>query len=243
MTWKEVLKARGDVEIHQTSGDKEAGSFTPGFHPDPEERRTIKLYLAEIKKIYEMLMGRGIGEEKAEEHFLETLYHESGHAAHENLDKPTDKNPQGWAPPFELDTKNVFDKEFIAFNTQFPHKPYYVMHGLLHHAVIQHYSEMVYGKINKWITKMIPDEYNRRDQTSTGAWGMELVFEMRNKLLDLHWKYGKVQSAEGRHIDLKADNVPKTKKEALDMYGEEHKDFIKTLKLPGSLGNPWKFKQ
>tara|TARA_R100001530_G_C4314519_1_gene153971 strand:+ start:111 stop:839 length:729 start_codon:yes stop_codon:yes gene_type:complete len=242
MNWKELLKARGDVEIHQTSGGQEAGSFTPGFHPDPNEKRTIKLYLAEIKKIYEMLMERQPTDKEAEQHFLETLYHESGHAAHEDIDKPTIDNTKGWDKLF-VNTKDVFQKEWVAFSTQFPDKPYYVMQGLLHHGFIKDYSKMVYGQINKWLIKTIPDSYNRREQSSKGAWGQDLVYEMRNKLLDLHWKYGKVQSTGGIHIDLRASNVPKTKKEALDMYGEEHKEFIKTLKLAGSLGNPWKYRQ
>jgi len=240
MNWMKLLKRRGDVEIHQTSGGKEAGSFTPGFHPDPREKRTIKLYLKEIKEIYTFLYGRAPTDKELEQHFLETLYHESGHAAHEDVEKPTAADPKGWNM-MEGNTKNVFDKEWVAFSTQFPDKPYYVMIGLMNHGFINEYAKQVFGKIARWLNKMIPDNYNRRDQSERGAWGDDLLYEMRNKLLTLHYKYGKVESSAGRFVDLNAANVPKTKKEALEMYGEEHKDFIKTLRLPGSLDrkNPW----
>lgn len=232
MNWWKVVKLRGDVNVHLRGGKGAAGSFTPGYHRNPDKRRTIDLYLQTIKRMTQKILGRPATDKEVDDHFQAVLRHESGHAAHEHIEQPTEKDNKGWANMF-ANTKNVFQKEFVAYTTEYAGKPYYIMEGLLEHGYVHAYAKMVFGPIKKWLDTAIPDTYtDRRFADNRGAFGPDLVRQMRNKLLDLHWKYGKVENNDGRFVDIKAINVPKDKKQAINMYGEENKDFIMSLKIP-----------
>ncbi len=239
--WFNVLKGRGDVFFERDSPiDPRTGKPTKGlgggFMPkssDPRLNRSITLYMSGIKDILEFVLGRQPTDRELEEHVIQVLMHEAGHAAHENIDLPTEGDDKGWYNLMS-NTKDLFQKEMVAYMTEYPDKPYYILLGLWNHGMINQYSRTVLKPIMSWLEKAIPKSYNYR-KFGDGAWGDDLYHNARNRLLKLHWAKGKVTTDEGIFTDLQATNVPKTKKQALEMYGEENREFIKTLKLAGTL--------
>ncbi len=52
-------------------------------------------------------------DKELEEHVIQVLMHEAGHAAHENIDLPTPDNDKGWYNLMS-NTKDLFQKEMVA---------------------------------------------------------------------------------------------------------------------------------
>jgi hypothetical protein len=236
MNWFAILKLRGDVNVsmrHPTIRGAVAGQYIPE-HEDPELSHSVNVFLGGVGRIlemkYEMEQGRKPTDREYEEAFKETLTHEAGHAAHHNID-PKRFDSAASKDGMDLRTaKTRFEDELVAFVTQYKDRVYEIY---LHLASHPHAAQeaKVFHPAMKWAQRVIPNNYNYR-RLFGNKWGADLVTAARNKVLLLYLQKVKTTTDIGVFTDLTMSQVPRSKKEAVELFGPKNEEFSRSLRLP-----------
>ena len=234
MMWWTVLKRKGDVDfttrhhsIYYKTGDPNAKTIGGEYisrHRDAMKQHSIQIYLGGVRRILEIKLERAPTDKELIEEIISTLKHESGHAAHDEIDPDA----------FELDNhtmKTIWEAEFIAFTSQYNDKLYTIYWSLMHHPGSAVIARKTVGKAVAWAERMIPDNYSY-SRMFENKWGKDLAFAARDKLLFLYMTKVKRGGDTGIWNDLQMTQAPKSKKEALSMFGQREEEFISSLKLP-----------
>ena len=240
MNWFNILKLRGDVNIstdhhpmYYETGHPQfkyvAGQYMPE-HPRPHLSHSVNVYLGGVRRIleikYQMEHGRKPTERELEEAVKETIIHEAGHAAHHHIepDRFTMENMESSTP------KDAFEEELIAFTVQYKDRIYEIYQSLSQHPNAAMEAK-IFAPAIKWAEKVVPNDYNYR-RLFGNKWGMDLVYAARNKVLLLYLQSVKTSSDLGVFTDLTMSQVPKSKKEAVEMFGPKNEEFARSLRLP-----------
>lgn len=234
MGWWTIIKLKGDIDFtsqhhraFEYTGDPGAkgigGEYIPRSN-NPDERYSVKIYLGGVRRILEYRNNRKATDKELMEEVISVIRHETGHAAHDEVD------PEA----FEISSRTartVFNAEFIAFTSQYNDQLYTIYWSLMHHPGSAKIAKETVGRAVKWAEKMIPDNYNNRNMFG-GKWGNPLLFAARDKLLLLYMTKVKTGGDAGIFNDLQMTQAPKSRAEALSMFGQKEEPFIRTLKLP-----------
>tara|TARA_Y100001951_G_C11287867_1_gene269970 strand:- start:712 stop:1422 length:711 start_codon:yes stop_codon:yes gene_type:complete len=234
--WWTMLKRKGDVDFtsdhhpfYYATGDPSTkgigGEYIPR-HPDPAQQHSIQIYLGGVRRILEFKLERAPTDKELIEEIISTLKHEGAHAAHDEIDPDA----------FEIDNhtaKTIWEAEFVAFHAQYNDKLYTIYWSLLHHPGSANIARQTVSKAVRWAEKIIPKDYVY-SRMFDNKWGRDLEFAARDKLLFLYMTKVKRGGDTGIWNDLQMTQAPKSKKEAISMFGQKEEEFVRTLKLPNT---------